>query len=569
MKFSIDKKRQSIIDCTGNLLVIGGPGSGKTTIALVKAFNFLRSTKLNRGQKILFLSFSRNAKARILESSQNFPEAKQYGKSLYVQTYHAFFLELIKTYGYLLGLPKTITVLAPHDESALRGNRLQKDQQFVQEKKQIMFKEGKIPFDEFSKIVLDLVTRSKRIRKLISSTYPMIIVDEAQDTDFKQWEFIKTFNGYVQLFLLADLDQQIFDYRPEVNPERVAEIKNELIPLEVSLQSENFRSPNTEIIQFAKDVLYDTPRNGKYKGVSILYYSPQITNRDKHIMQALGRLNQTIKDQTGKNPRNIAILCSWAKGVNLISSVLRKKNIEHRVQFDTNATYLSSRLIACLLEPIMDEKQHLLFALHILKDFYSSKGSTGEITKYIGWIDKVRNDKKVGGKVIPYLRQVISEVKKTTFTGNPANDWRLIQQKLVTSSVSSIQRFARHSEYLIAFNRGRIIMRDLTKTWVENGCYIKAREILQNAIVESQLSTSATSEKGIHVMTTYKSKGKEFDGVIIFQNNHNSPIDLREDNKQTLIRSRKLLLVGATRARHHVFILKQYGSNCNLLNGFQ
>ena len=130
-----------------------------------------------------------------------------------------------------------------------------------------------------------------------------------------------------------------------------------------------------------------------------------------------------------------------------------------------------------------------------------------------------------------------------------------------------IRNFARQSEFLVAYNRGRIIMRDLGNAWLNNSAYVDARGILQRAVLESQMSSDVVKEEGIHVMTTYKSKGKEFDGVIIFQNEHVSPIELREDNAN-LDRSRKLLLVGVTRARHKVMILKQAGSNSKLLDMF-
>lgn len=87
MALEIDENRRAILDCKRNLLVIGGPGCGKTTIALAKAFSYIREQSLNRGEKILFLSFSRNARARILESAENFPDFKELGAKLYVQTF--------------------------------------------------------------------------------------------------------------------------------------------------------------------------------------------------------------------------------------------------------------------------------------------------------------------------------------------------------------------------------------------------------------------------------------------------------------------------------------------------
>lgn len=46
-----DSKRITILNATGNLLVMGGPGSGKTTIALFKAKELVENGSLKEAQK--------------------------------------------------------------------------------------------------------------------------------------------------------------------------------------------------------------------------------------------------------------------------------------------------------------------------------------------------------------------------------------------------------------------------------------------------------------------------------------------------------------------------------------
>ena len=60
--------REQLLDCRGHALVIGGPGSGKTTIALKKAVVRINEG-LAPGQSVLFLSFSRAAVARMGEQA--------------------------------------------------------------------------------------------------------------------------------------------------------------------------------------------------------------------------------------------------------------------------------------------------------------------------------------------------------------------------------------------------------------------------------------------------------------------------------------------------------------------
>ncbi len=89
MTYKICEKRQQVFDATGHTLVTGGPGSGKTTIAILKALRRIEA-RLEGGQSVLFLSFSRAAVARIAESvKKEIP--KDYQKLLNIQTFHSFF----------------------------------------------------------------------------------------------------------------------------------------------------------------------------------------------------------------------------------------------------------------------------------------------------------------------------------------------------------------------------------------------------------------------------------------------------------------------------------------------
>src|ERR1700730_6250854 len=108
--------RELILSAQNHVLVLGGAGSGKTTVALRKAVSRIES--LLPGQSVLFLSFSRAAVARISEASKTEATADKRGQ-LHVQTFHSFCWALWKSHGYLLGAPKKIKILLPQDERAL------------------------------------------------------------------------------------------------------------------------------------------------------------------------------------------------------------------------------------------------------------------------------------------------------------------------------------------------------------------------------------------------------------------------------------------------------------------
>src|ERR1044071_5502711 len=99
MKLELGETREAILAQEGHLLVLGGPGSGKTTIALLKAKR--RYKLLKPGQEILFLSFSLAAIRQVLIRCREILTAEE-RRAIAVRTYHSFCLELLESHGRLL-----------------------------------------------------------------------------------------------------------------------------------------------------------------------------------------------------------------------------------------------------------------------------------------------------------------------------------------------------------------------------------------------------------------------------------------------------------------------------------
>ena len=90
----LTEKQLEIMAADGHLLVTGGPGSGKTTVSILKAAQ-IAGRDLRPGQKLLFLSFARATVSRVIEAieyEQKIPREQK--KRIDVETYH---LSLLKT----------------------------------------------------------------------------------------------------------------------------------------------------------------------------------------------------------------------------------------------------------------------------------------------------------------------------------------------------------------------------------------------------------------------------------------------------------------------------------------
>lgn len=576
MALVICAQRQSILDEGGAILVTGGPGSGKTTIALAKA-RLVIERDLPPGQSVLFLSFSRAAVARVIEASKTQLPATLQSK-LSIQTFHSFFWRILQAYGYLLGAPKSLQLLMPHDEVAMRHEFERNGGDWNVERERLFRESGRVAFDLFAPKAQELLSQSARLRELFSSCHPLVVVDEAQDTAEDQWQCIRLLSSSTQIMCLADLDQQIYDFRPGVSSERVTHIMAALQPLRVDLAGENHRSPGSEIVAFANDVLLNTPKGTAYHGVSRMNYRANRDLRDRAIRQAIGIAIQRAREAAQGDIESVAVLATWGRGVNVISRALTgdgTNRIPHRVMIDEASVLLSSRMVAFMLEPRRPAAEELLDladGLDLAATVFRARGGNSNLTTAQRLATNA-GQSRVGiqpraNGVAARLLATLQTLRAHQFTGEPKRDWLHARSILRDAGANPFRVIAQDAEQLVAFQRGRRISVALTELWQTRGAYRNARGALDAAIAEDQLLSGGNDLGGIHVMTIHKSKGKEFDAAIIFDDPNSSPL-LFTQEAPPHPRCRKLARVGITRARYHVLMLCDLFNPTALLAGHQ
>ncbi|WP_151449150.1 UvrD-helicase domain-containing protein [Lacisediminimonas profundi] len=578
-------KRASIIECDSHCLVLGGPGSGKTTVALRKAMARIRHG-LVEGQSVLFLSFSRSAVARVLDAAKLEVSRKDLSQ-LTVETFHAFFWRLLKTHSYLLGAPRRLSILLPHDEKALNGGIDRDDDEWPaweQERNRLFLEEGRVAFDLFAPHAAALLSRCGHLAPMVAATHPLIIVDEAQDTGTYAWRCVQLLGSQAQIVCLADLEQQIFDFLPGVGPERVAEIRLALVPFEVDLGSDNGRSPDSEILTFANDLLTGRPRGSPYKGVQQIPYKP---GKDLNWNRLLRRSIKWILDATvaeGRTrPETIAILTDTAGNALQISKALSGigdanigKEVPHKLHFDEAEALLVSRLVAYLLEPKHPDARDKDIAT-CMEMLAAAKRATGMGKKETQVLLKqsleLRAGKKSRAGIVQALRDVLVRLDTEGFTGNPAADWIFVKRALRETHHADLQRAVRQLDYVVAFKRGHRISAGLADEWLRNNAYTRARAVLDMALSQEQILDSIELLTGLHVMNVHKSKGKQFDAVILVRQARHIGAKqtvssfVWRDDQEPYTKSRRIVRVAASRARHQLVVLNPYFPDCPLLKG--
>lgn len=602
----LTKEQKDVLASNNHLLVTGGPGSGKTTISIFNAAEIVE-TQLKLYQKVLFLSFARASVSRVIEAIEYEHDIDPLiKKRIDVDTYHSFFWRILKTHGYLIGLPKTIDVLTPQREAIALSNirnsypssnsittqeKEEKENDENEERNRLMYEEGLVCFDFFAKGVHMLLSKSEKVRNLIAIKYPVIIFDEFQDTNEGQWLAVKSFGIKSRMIALADPEQRIYDWIG-ADPKRLDHFRHEFQPDEVDFEQQNHRSSGTEIAEFANDMLKGSFSKKSYLGVNFKIYEP---NKGQAYTELVSIVLGAIKRVKKSNPKNwsIAILVPTKKMTRQISEVLDNPpdplpSIYHEPYIEVEAAMLSAEIIAFLMQP-QNEPKKLDEFIDLLVNYLRGRGGdkpTKKNMKEAFGFEKALQEYKVklllgkairGNSILVKTIETYEILKEIRFIGNPESDWRLITKILHESNCPRLNLLSEDAKNIRLLKRGEKIRQSLSLDWRENVAYVNALEITRLAFVQQHFATKSKLEHGVLLMNMHKAKGKQFDEVIIFEDWPKRARGKIVGNSGRIVWSNLVdnindqcgqnFRVSITRAKSRVTILTPKGDPCVLLLG--
>ena len=564
------EKRKRLLVEKGPLIVKGGPGAGKTTISILKAQQIIADGELLKGQKILFLSFARSTVGRVIESAKSMIPKESF-KHLEINTYHGFTWSIIQSYSRLIVKHRFIRLLPPPETASILFG-LDKDERKA--KSLLLFTdEGILTFDLFAEKAVEILQRVKSVRNIISDTYPYIFVDEFQDTDPHEWSFIKLLGEQSTIVALADPYQRIYDFRG-ANPKRIKEFSDHFEPVVFDFEDENNRSGGKDIAKFGNDLLTGANKGKRYKDVIITPYNFDGGEPMSAVKYTLLNSLKRLKASNPNGDWSIAILVKTKASTLSLSSYLSKKSSRlpefyHEVMIDPSGPSLSAMIIAGLMEPNEAATRKIDFIGSIIAHLRGRKDKiTLEDQKSAEFLKTYLETGAVRGKnkvlLVQEIDTIIKRVAEIEYTGIPQTDWLKVRKLLEHCSNSVLKDIFEDSKYLRLLNKGALLGERLAETWRQNQHYANAREAIKDALLQEHFSMSNRSYHGIFVMTLHKSKGKEFDEVIIWEDKYHSIVPYNA-TPGAVEQARYLLRVGVTRAKNLTTICTPSASRCILV----
>lgn len=599
--FELSDKKIAILAHDGHLLVKGGPGSGKTTISILKADRLV--SVLRPGQKVLFLSFARATVARVVEALDDHSQDRVQTRSrVDVDTYHAFFWRLLKTHGYLVGLPRRLEILTPPAQaialSTIRhefgppkklddAQKAAKSKREYNELQRLAFEEGRVCFDLFASLVAQILSGSTKIRKLVSSGYPFIVLDEFQDTNIGQWLVVQQLGIDSTLLALADEGQRIYDFIG-ADPERLAQFKERFNPGDFDLENENHRSPGTDISRFGDDLLSGTV-SGKYRGMLICRFP---ANQNQAMAALKGQVLQARRRLIAKKSMDwsLAVLVPTKQLMREVSEAFRANHpsmptIDHHAAIDMEGAILAAEIIAFLLQP--RRTADFEDFVRLLCNFFRGRGGTDPSNKDVSeslaiekalWkaaVHEKQGRQPPANSIIHPIRLGYEQCSTLNPTGDPARDWLAIRNLLAVCGCKRLAKVADDACNVRLLDRGTQLRETLSLDWRNNGAYSSALDIVRQAFLQEHFATSSRRESGIILMNMHKAKGKQFSEVIIFEGWPryakakivSNPHRIVRGNAagEHLTQAKYNFRVSVTRARVHTTIMTPEGDPCILL----
>jgi DNA helicase-2/ATP-dependent DNA helicase PcrA len=290
----------------GAVLVLAGPGSGKTRV-ITRRIAHLVASGIPAWQ-ILALTFTNKAAAEMRSRvGQLLPDDLPGRRGLTVSTFHAFCALLLRRYGALVGLKDGFSIYDTGDqrdamkeaieESGLAlsnftpaaalsvvsnaKNALQDAEAFAKEANDfhgrsvakayrayeaILRKNNAVDFDDLLLKVAELLRADTPTRRELHARYRYILIDEYQDTNHAQFVIAHALaQAHGNLFVVGDPDQSIYGWRG-ADLSNILDFEEQFPNATVIPLGQNFRSTH-HIVRCAASLIEHNMRR-KHKELS-------------------------------------------------------------------------------------------------------------------------------------------------------------------------------------------------------------------------------------------------------------------------------------------------------------
>jgi DNA helicase-2/ATP-dependent DNA helicase PcrA len=361
----------------GPLLVLAGPGSGKTRVVTRRI-----AALVERGvppRQIVAITFTNKAAGEMQERV----DALLPGTKVWCSTFHRFCARLLRKYAPLVGLQPNFTILDPGDQRSMVRRVLAEENfdavhfppdrllwQISSAKQELITPEryserfqdsvanhwqavvariypryqrellasNAVDFDDLLVHVALLLDENQEVREELDARYRYVLVDEYQDTNVAQYRIAAGLSQiHPNLCVTGDPDQSIYGWRG-ARIENILRFEREFPGAKVLRLEENFRSTNAILRSADRLIGHNSRRKAKRlfsqlgEGEPVrLWQYPT----GEHEADGIARLIKKAVADEGRRFDEFAVVYR----INALSRLLELAFLRHRVPFQVAAGF--------------------------------------------------------------------------------------------------------------------------------------------------------------------------------------------------------------------------------------
>ncbi len=593
-----DNQRKAIEWDEGPLLVVAGPGSGKTLVLTHRIARLIESSP-NNHYKILGLTFTNKAAAEMRNRiTELLPNSEQRTR---LTTFHSFAVDILRQHGHHINIKPDFTILYQEADrlavlddaiktvgngksyrtsaellrliTRLVDNNISPDQaihilkhrfddaellaRIYASYRSLMIKSNVVDFPTLIAETLDLFKKFPAVKKLIYPVYRYVCVDEFQDTNFGQYELLKNLVNpeTKNIFVVADENQIIYQWNG-ASPERLQDLyKN--FSMKVMFLPENYRCP-PKVVELANKLISKRKTNFRYTGLP----NPRSPSNSQPVVQVenFSEFNEEMywvaKDilkRQSNPPSRFVVLARTNKLLANAVKALEDIGVggflgTRKTEFDSESvkwlhTILRLANSRCNREylRIVCESFNALEKIDLDLEDVISHASADNIDFLQAWKIEVLNCSDLSGTARNFIEvslpNLSDRLDHRTFSED-AFKW-----------LDSIHSESDHEHQLNEYEEEKRAWREITAEIMKNKQDLTLNRLLQQLDLRSKASTP---QKGsVPCFTIHSSKGMEFDHVYLIGMVENCFPNLhaikKGENSQEMEEERRSCFVAITR----------------------
>ncbi len=585
-----EAQQKAIAHRTGPMMVLAGPGSGKTTVITNRVKALVEECGV-KPERILVITFT---KAAALEMRERFETLMGGSCGVNFGTFHAVYFKILKyAYHYDAGciikeeeryqfFRDFITKLDMEIEdekefidgilseiSLVKGERVDIEHYYSMNCPEDDFKKiyhayegmlrktNKIDFDDMLLLCYELLTQRADILAMWQSIYEYILIDEFQDINRVQYDIIRLLAlPQNNLFIVGDDDQSIYRFRG-AKPEIMLNFPGDYPECGQVLLDVNYRSAADIVAAAGRLIAANTKRFPKKiravhpagHAVRLLEYTDVKAQNEAIVRELL-----TYHEKGGQY-RDVAVLYR----TNTQPGALAEKFMEYNIPFSMKDSlpnlyehWLAKDILAYIRLALGGQDRALYFRIMNRPKRYLSREAFPDSVVDLGKVKQYYYSQAGKG----YVLERIAKWEE---------DLRLIAKTSPYAAISYIRRAVGYDDYLREYAKQRRIheeelfdmLSQLQEAAREYGTFadwFAHMEEYRDELVKQSAVKNDRARDAVTFMTFHGSKGLEFPAVYIVDANEGITPHHKAVVNEDMEEERRMFYVAATRAKQALTI---------------